>query len=374
MMSQLQYYYIQVIRGKRTGWLPSLIKGLAWLVSIPYRFVVFLRNWAYDRDWLRQYDAPVPVVVSIGNLILGGTGKTPVTQLMAQFFYDDYKVAILSRGYRSPAEKLHAPVILSSGKGPLHSAAYAGDEPRLLAENLPKAWVVVGKDRVQSANLVAKQGVDVIFLDDGMQHRRMARDFEVVVLDAKDPFGQDHFFPRGLLRESPAGLNRADLVILNHVRSAQNYEQTCRRIEQYTKAPVVGIHYDAWKVVDLKGNEAESLQNRKVALFCGIAQPEQFVSTIEQMGAQIVAQKFYPDHFLYSHEELYELAGRWKEMGAEMMVCTEKDKVKLPEMHELPLPVFWIKIQPEVIEGAEALDEFIEKVRSKLRSDGIRSS
>lgn len=366
MINQLQFYYIQVIRGKRKGLFPSFIKGVAWLFSIPYRVVVSIRNWAYDHEWFRQYDAPVPVVMSVGNLILGGTGKTPVTQLLAQFFYDDYKLAILSRGYRSPAEKLRAPVILSSGKGPLHSAAYAGDEPRLLAENLPKAWVVVGRDRVQSANLVAKQGVDLVLLDDGMQHRRMARDFEVVVLDAKDPFGQNHFFPRGLLRESPKGLSRADLIVLNHVRDVENFETMKEKIQHYSNAPVVGIHYDAWKVMDLEGKESESLEGKKVAIFCGIAQPEQFASTIREMGANIVAQKYYPDHFHYHSEELNEIASRWKEMGAELMVCTEKDKVKLPEIQDLALPVVWIKIQPEVVEGLEELEIFIDKIRTKL--------
>ncbi len=366
MINELQFYYIQVIRGKRTGWLPTLIKGFAWLLSLPYRWVMSIRNWAYDHEWLRQYDAPVPVVMSVGNLIMGGSGKTPVTKLLADFFYDDYKIAILSRGYRSPAEKLRAPVILSSGKGPLHSAAYAGDEPRLLAENLPKAWVVVGRDRVQSAHLVAKQGVDLVLLDDGMQHRRMARDFEVVVLDAKDPFGQNYFFPRGLLRESPEGLKRADLVVLNHVRDADNYEESRKLVERYTHAPVIGIHYDAFKPMDLEGKELDSLEGRKIAIFCGIAQPEQFASTIREMGAEVVAQKYYPDHFHYYAEELSEIAARWKEMGAEMMVCTEKDKVKLPEIHQLALPIVWIKIQPEVVEGADELKSFIERVKAKI--------
>lgn len=365
-MIKLYNFYLQVIRGKRNGFFASLIKCAAWLISQPYGWVVFLRNWGYDHDWLREYEVPVPVVVSIGNLTMGGTGKTPVSQLMAQEFYENYKVAILSRGYKSPAAKLRAPVILSSGKGPLHSAAYAGDEPRLLAENLPKAWILVGGDRVQSANLAAKQGVDLIFLDDGMQHRRIARDFEVVVLDAKDPFGQGYFFPRGLLRERPSGLNRADLVVLNHIKSHENFEAIHRRITKYTDAPVVGIQYRVSKILDLEGNDFGPLEGRQVAVFCGIAQPEQFVSTIYDMGAGVVAQKFYPDHFSYSVEDLYELAARWRELGASYMVCTEKDKVKLPDIKDLALPVLWVKIQPYVVEGQIALQEFFQKVRSKL--------
>ncbi len=366
MFAKLQYYFTQVIRGKKRGIFPSLLKGVAWIASGPYRFAVAIRNWAFDHEWLRQYDSPVEVVISVGNIVAGGSGKTPVTQLIAGRFYDDKKIAILSRGYRSPAEKLNAPVILSSGKGPLHSAAYAGDEPCLLAENLPKAWVVVGRERVQSANLVAKQGVDLILLDDGMQHRQIARDFEVVVLDAKDPFGHGYFLPRGLLRESPKGLKRADLIILNHVKSTEEFEQVKVLIEPYSKAPVVGIHYDGWKICDLHGDEVEQLTDIKVALFCGIAQPDRFVSTIKEMGAKVIAQNFFPDHFYYSSDELFELAKRWKEMGAEAMVCTEKDKIKLPELSEFPLPVYWIKIQPRVVEGEQYLDQFIENIEKKF--------
>ena len=118
--------------------------------------------------------------------------------------------------------------------------------------------------------------------------------------------------------------------------------------------------------MNLEGNEIDPLEGRKVAIFCGIAQPEQFASTIRGMGAEIVASKYYPDHFHYCVEELSELAARWKEMGAEMMVCTEKDKVKLPEIQDLALPVIWIKIQPEVIEGAEELKSFIDRVKAKI--------
>lgn len=373
MISKLQHYFTQVIRGKKRGVISSIMKAVAWVASGPYRLVAAVRNWAFDHEWLRQYDSPVQVVISVGNIVAGGSGKTPVTQLIASRFYEEKKIAILSRGYRSPAEELNAPVILSSGKGPLHSAAYAGDEPCLLAENLPKAWVVVGRERIQSANLVAKQGVDLILLDDGMQHRQIARDYEVVVLDSEDPFGHGYFLPRGFLRESPRGLGRADLIILNHVKSTEAFKQAKVLIEPYTTAPVVGIHYDGWKIYNLEKEEVSELIGLRVALFCGIAQPDRFVSTIRDMGAEVVAQKFFPDHFYYSTDELYELAKRWKEMGAEAMVCTEKDKIKLPELTDFPLPVYWIKILPRVVEGEEYLDQFIENIKQKFISHSVEA-
>src|SRR5690606_3839799 len=131
---------------------------------------------------------------------------TPVTLMIAKEFYETHKIAIISRGYRSPAEKVATPLTLSVGKGPLHSAAYCGDEPFLLSENLPKAFVYVGKDRTKSATLASKVGAEIALLDDGMQHRSIARDYEVVVMDIEDLFGHGFYLPRGFLRESPKSL------------------------------------------------------------------------------------------------------------------------------------------------------------------------
>ena len=240
MLKHIEIYYLDLVTGKRKGFLAWLLKILLLPISWIYQFFVACRNWAFDRGWVRRYTPPVPVVISIGNIVAGGTGKTPVTYLLAKEFYDEVPLAILARGYRSKAENLSAPIVLSRGQGPMHPASYCGDEPFMLAQNLPKSFVFVGKDRHKASNMAAKAGVKLILLDDGMQHRRLARDFEVVVMDALDPFGQGYFLPRGLLREGLKSLSRADLIVLNHVYDHSRFIALRQKIARYTTAPVRG--------------------------------------------------------------------------------------------------------------------------------------
>ena len=201
MLNKVENYLKHVIQGKKQGILRSSIKCLLLPLSWIFHRGVQLRNWCYDKKWFKSYVPPVPIVISIGNIVAGGTGKTPVTLLFAYTFYNRFSLAILSRGYRSKAEKLDAPLILCDGKGPLYPAAYCGDEPYLFAQRLPEAHVIVGENRQKASYLAAKAGAQVILLDDGMQHEVAMRDFEVVVVDVGDPFGHGYFLPRGFLRE-----------------------------------------------------------------------------------------------------------------------------------------------------------------------------
>ena len=366
MLKRFEMYIIDIIKGKRKGLLAHIVKFFLLILSWPYRLIIVIRNLAYDSGWLYQYDTPVPVVISVGNIVLGGSGKTPITLLLANHFYDAANLAIISRGWRSPAEKLKKPVTLSNGKGPLHSAAYCGDEPYLLAENFPKAFVFVGRDKKYAANLAAQKGADLIILDDAMQHRRLARDYEVVVMDGRDPFGKNLFFPRGFLREGPKSIKRADLVILNHVENEDNFNEVKEAVNRYTKAPVVGTKVEIQKIYDLNGNEITTIKDKRLAIFCGIAHPEQFLETVKGLGASVVGQKFFPDHHFFNNEEIVHMADSFKAEGAEMLICTEKDKVKLSDLPLLPIPIFWIKMELVVSYGRCEWDSFIGSIRKKF--------
>lgn len=328
--------------------------------------IVTVRNWAFDKGLLRRYCPPVPVVMSIGNIVVGGTGKTPVTLMIAQEFYDKFPIGILSRGYRSQAERLAVPVILSTGEGPLQSAAFCGDEPFLLAQNLPKAFVVVGKDRHKSADMAAKAGVQLILLDDGMQHRRLARDFEVVVMDICDPYGCGHYFPRGLLREGVASLKRAHLIILNHVSDAADFERVKREIRPYSKAQVVGTKMDVINIQLFDGDVVSSVAGKKVGVFCGIAHPEYFHRTVSSLGAEITDAATVPDHKTFDVALLAEFAQECKDKGAELLLCTEKDKVKIDPTLHLALPIAWVKMRLSLVEGQDEWRSFIQRVKTVL--------
>lgn len=366
MLGKLERYLTDVIKRKRNGIFCSLLRGILFVMSWLYFIVVRFRNWAYDKEWFRQYQPPIPVVISIGNIVAGGTGKTPATLMLAKEFYEEATLGILSRGYRSPAEKLPVPVILSAGKGPLHSAAYSGDEPYLLAENLPKAYVYVGRDRHKSANMAAKAGVEIVLLDDGMQHRKIGRDYDIVVMDVEDPFGQDYYLPRGFLRESPKSLSRANMIILNHVNETEKFLDCKRKIEKYTTAPIVGARLELLQSYDIFGNEVNTLMNKKAVLFCGIGQPDRFIETVKECGVDIIGQEIFPDHAPLYAEEIIKLADAYKSRGAEIMICTEKDKVKIPEVPELTLPIIWLKMELRVVENEGEWKRFIEKVRGDL--------
>lgn len=366
MKQKLEKYLVEIMKGKRTGFFSFLIKIVLLLLSVPYSIAMKLRTSAYDNRWFKQYTPPIPVVISIGNIVAGGTGKTPLTLMLAGEFYDKAMIGVLSRGYRSLAEKLPAPVTVCAGKGPLHSAAYCGDEPYLIAQNLPKSFIYVGRDRHKSANLASKAGVELAILDDAMQHRRIARDYEVVILDVDDPFGQNHYLPRGFLRESPLSLSRADLIAINHVKDKESFEKCEKMVHPYTKAPIIGTQLELQQICDLQGNPQGSIRDKRVALFCGIGQPDRFIQTLKECGVYLVGQEIFPDHAVYYVDQIIKLAEKYKSQGVEMLVCTEKDRVKIPEIPHLPLPIIWLKMRLKIVENKELWENFVGKVKKDL--------
>lgn len=366
MLKHAELYFLDVITGKKKGIFPLILKTLLIPFSWIYGFFAACRNWAFDHGWLRRYSPPVPVVISVGNIVAGGTGKTPVTLMLAKEFYEDVPIAILARGYRSEAEKLSTPIVLSRGQGPMHPASYCGDESFMLSQNLPKAFIFVGKDRHKSSNMAAKAGVKVILLDDGMQHRRLARDFEIVVMDAYDPFGQGYYLPRGLLREGVKSLARADLIILNHVHEHEAFMKIRQRIASYSTAPVAATKIEASKVFDINNKVIGPITGKKVGIFCGIAHPDYFRKTILDLGAEVVDTHYIADHRDYDFGELAAFAQQCKEKNAELIICTEKDRVKLVESLQLPLPIAWVQMRLVFVEGETLWRSFIEKAKMSL--------
>lgn len=366
MLKHVELYFVNVIKGRRRGILPFFIKLLLLPLSWVYRLFTACRNWAFDSGCFRKYSPPVPLVISIGNIVAGGTGKTPVTLMLAQEFYEDVPMAILSRGYRSKAEKSAHPLVLSAGNGPMHLAASCGDEPFMLSQNLPKAHVIVGKNRHQASSMAAKAGARLILLDDGMQHRRVARDLELVVMDACDPFGQGHFLPRGLLRDSAASLKRADLIVLNHVHDRERLQEMRQKLARWTSAPIVATRPEVAEFLDLQDQPSASIQGKRVGIFCGIAQPEYFANTVENLGAHIVARHFLADHAEEGVQGLQDFAQNCQELGAELIICTEKDRVKLCGALSLPLPLIWLKMKLVIVDGQADWQAFINHAKRAL--------
>jgi tetraacyldisaccharide 4'-kinase len=359
-------YILDLIHGRKRGILATIILGVLTVLSYIFHLSIKLRNMAFDCGLFSKYRPTVPLVISIGNIVAGGSGKTPATLLIAEEFYHDFKIAILSRGYRSVAEKNATPTVVSQGKGPSYKANYCGDEPYLISDNLQKAIVIVGRNRKLASNMAAKMAVDVILLDDGMQHRQLARDLEVVVMDANDPFGQGYFLPRGLLRDDLTSLARADLIMLNHIQNSEQFLSIKEEISKYTKSKIIGCQTIPGPVFDLKGNEMPPLLSKKIGLFCAIAKPENFYDTVLSQGAVCLHELFLPDHKEFLIEELKKFSLECEKKGIEWLLCTEKDKVKLEQDLQLSLPIVWLKVRLHVTEGTSDWKSFVLKAKKDI--------
>ncbi len=322
-------------------------------LSYGFRFIVRGRNRLYERGFFSPKSAEV-VVVSIGNIVAGGTGKTPVTLLLAERLLKDVRVGIVSRGYRSEAEKGKEPLLVSKGAGPLFPPEKCGDEVFLLSSRLPEAIVVAGKDRVKAAKMAADAGAEVVILDDGMQHRRIARDVEIVVVNGQDPYGGGYFLPRGFLRDDPKRLREADLIVINGG-------------EEITSLPrQVVVENKPQKVFLLDGKEIDIAKGSCVGVFCGIANPDRFVQAVEKMGCKVVETHFVADHRKVGDRELLKFSSRAKERGAEILLCTEKDAVKGLSGLKSALPIAWVKSGLEIKKNRMGWEALVEKVKALI--------
>ena len=300
----MRSYIEGVISGREQGFLASCYKIIAGLPAIVYAAVLHGRHLCYRFGIFEQVKLSVPVV-SVGNVVCGGTGKTQLVIALATKLMQKRRVAIVSRGYPVYRGK---PMQVFATSTP----NVCGDEPKLLSLRLPDALVVVGRDRVQAAKHAIAQGAEIIILDDGMQHRRLQRDFEIGIGPSTGAY-----LPKGRLRDVPSRLKCAHLVL----------EQTDL----------------ATQPVGVFSLQAEAIEiPKRVSLFCGIGNPERFVKTVEQMGCEIVHKHLLADHQNIELKVLKQLA-----KGVDAVICTEKDWVKLDK--NLSLPICWVKCELELI-------------------------
>jgi tetraacyldisaccharide 4'-kinase len=335
-----------------------------------YRAGLAVREAAYARGFLTRGRLPCPVV-SVGNLTVGGTGKTPAVELVARWLADGgARVVVLSRGYgRRPG----APVdLVSDGGEPRLSAERAGDEPLLLARRLPGVAVVVGVDRLAAGRwAVTHLRPDVVLLDDGFQQRRLLKDVEIVCLDAHAPWGPGGLIPRGTLREPPSALARAHLVIMTRASTRADLSDLLAEIRQHAgPVPCLAADYAVDGLEDLGSGTlypGAALRGRAVLAFAGIAAPDRLRDTLTAHGAVVRGLVAFPDHHPYEARDLRAVARQARAVGASLLVTTEKDAVRLlrspgalgaasgpgPAGDALP-PVWALRIRLEPVANLEA--------------------
>lgn len=336
-----------LVSGRRRGIAATLLRGLLRAAEMPYALAMACRNRGYDRGWLRTHDVGVPVI-SVGNLTLGGTGKTPLVEWVARHLRDrGVRVAIVSRGYGTkPGAK--------------------NDEALELELALPDVPHVQNPDRIAASLRAAQEfGCQVVLLDDGFQHRRLARDLDIVLVDATAPFGFEHVFPRGELREPLSGLRRADVVCLSRANKASDEQREAirRRVEALSpQAAYVELAYEVDGLVNAAGDKQSlsMLNGRKAAVFCGIGNPDAFRPR-SGSDFEVVWWRAFPDHHNYSAQDVADIETAVKKYDADLSLCTRKDLVKLRSDQLGGRPLWALTVGVSVLTGQEALERALTR-------------
>lgn len=374
----IQVYLYQMVQGERGGLLASVLLAVLRSISVLYGLGVAVKLGLYRSGLLKRHKLPCKVI-SLGNVTVGGTGKTPTAQRLAAIIRDmGYKVVILNRGYRA-AWKGKVGVV-SDGKKTYMTVAEAGDEAYLLAKNLPGIPVIIGKDRAITGDYAVKQfGAEVIILDDGYQHWQLERDIDIVLIDTLNVFGNNFLLPRGTLREPLTNLSRAHAFLLTKVdQSTDNVRDNLKDtlacfnqeaiVVESIHNPRRFIEVEEWyKGVNYKGVELEAVKQRSVVAFSAIGNPSSFEQTISDLGAKVIDAVRFTDHHNYTMAEMQSVMQKAVDKGACALITTEKDAVKIPSefIHsERPLPVYVLGIELQFMDGCEG---FMQLISEKLK-------
>jgi tetraacyldisaccharide 4'-kinase len=352
-----QQTYRKLISGQSNGFGAYLLRLFLKIIAIGYSFIVRLRNLLYSKGLLNVHHVDA-AVFCIGNITVGGTGKTPLVVWLCNLITQNSKLktqnckcAILTRGYKATNNRI--------------------DEPAILIEICPKAKVIVNPDRVEgAAEAIYKYAAKVLVMDDGFQHRRLSRDLDIVTIDATQPFGYDKLLPAGLLREPASSLKRAGAVVIT--RSDQVTETNLSKLEQRLKAInpdmviAKSIHSPAYaKSKDGKEISIEQLKGKKVFAFCGIGNPNAFFNTIKNIEAELVGSKAYDDHFHYTEACLIEISKQAEEHGADLILTTQKDWTKVANtkfpISESHRTFAYLAIEIKFLAGEDKLTALIKK-------------
>ncbi len=351
----------------RAGAAAALLLG----PELLYRAAVALRNALYDAGVLRARRLPC-AVVGIGNLTVGGTGKTPLTSLLAGTLRDaGYRVGVVSRGYRRRGGR--SPLLVSDGRSILADADAAGDEPYLIARDTPAVAVAVGADRARAAEaLLRAVPCEVIVVDDAFQHRGMARDLDLLLVDGRDPWGNGRMLPLGPLREPPSAVSRADALVVT--RSEGRCPAALTPILERHN-PKAALFLGRTRPRGFVRSDGESLapaslKGMTAYAFSGIARPDRFEDDLRSLGVRVAGAWRFSDHHRFGRRDLEEVARRARALAAEVLVTTEKDLVRIARPPDGP-PLYAL-VQEIVFPDGPDLGGFVLDRLASLRRGASR--
>lgn len=376
---EFEEWATEVVFGRAHGFRAFMLRCLLRFASFFFFIVVKIRLFLFRRR-LKTVHYLGTFVVSVGNITAGGTGKTPVVELLSRTLAArGRKCAILTRGYKSkdldePQTWLdakgrrvkHLPKIASDGVtrylGPLH----AGDEPFMLARNLDGVAVLVDKDRVKSGIFAIEQlGRNTLILDDGMQYMKLRHELDIVLVDCGFPFGTGSLLPRGTMREPRTSLKRASYIILTK-SGGKPQDELIATIRKYNKVAdiIVTNHAPAYLENLLTGEKLplDWLKDKFVACMSGIARPESFEVLVEGQGAHVEIRRRYPDHCWFDQADIDTFVERCADRALDAIITTEKDAVRFLDPKETEIPIYFLRIQIDIIQGQEKWDKMIDRI------------
>ena len=376
----VETFVLEVIFEERRGKAAAAARTLLLFLSKLFLVAVKLRRFLYNVRLLRDSTLGVQVI-AVGNLTVGGTGKTPVVEKFARELQNQGRtVAILSRGYRSKPPPLSKrlldrmlfrsdttpPRVVSDGKSLLLDSETAGDEPYMLASNLKDVVVLVDKDRVKAGRYaIEKFGCDTLLLDDGFQYWKLAgRRRDIVLIDCQTPFGNEFLLPRGTLREPASHLARANTIFIT--KSDGNTTRLRARISRHNPgAGIIECVHHPLYLEDLFTGERQNLdllKDRKVAALSGIAQPESFEHSLIGIGAELVYSKRFADHHRFTQQEVLNAVNRSKKRQASAIITTQKDAVRFPKIDRRDLPIYFMRVEIKIVAGAKDFHDCVRQI------------
>lgn len=346
-----------IVSGRQKGIGTSMLRGLMWVTSLFYGVGVGIRNRQYDTKVKPGEKVDVPVI-SVGNLTLGGTGKTPMVAWLARWFREqNIRVTLISRGYGA-------------------EAGAQNDEAKELEQLLPDVPHLQNPDRVAAAQVATEElAAQVLLLDDAFQHRRIARDLDIVLIDATEPFGYDYLFPRGTLREPVQSLGRADVIVLTRGDMVSTEERAAiweRVAKLEDDAVLVEMRHQPSRLINFSGESQpiEHLKGKKVLAFCGIGNPSGFRHTLTDAEIDVVELKEFDDHHDYQREDIHVLEHWTTEHDeVEAVVCTHKDLVKIGLDRFMDKPLWALTIEAKIVDGLEELEQRLRELVAKIPED-----
>lgn len=338
-----------------------LAKTLLYPLSLLYGSIIILRNAFFDIGFFKTQKVKIPVI-SVGNLTAGGTGKTPIVEFFIGYLLrQNKKVAVVSRGYKRSTK---GTLVVSDGKLLEQNANECGDEPYQIALKYPDATVIVDEDKYRSANLAAeKYGCDIILVDDGFQHRKLHRDFDIVVVDVtRQPF-EENLLPAGLRREPLSALKRADAIIFSRWNEEIKFDH-----DVFASVPLKAkVKFKPSRLISFNTGESfqlDSVVGKKCTAFCGIGNPDSFTRTLQAMGLETITNRVFPDHYIYKLKDVNLVKQEFSKNKSDLVVTSEKDSMRLLKYkNELKdIPVFYIEITAQFIDGEKQILGKINKL------------